>query len=142
MRPFTSAIAAVSLFGLAGVASAEEPTAGAGATQAQPAQTQAAPAQQPAQPTQAAPAQPGSSAYTDAQLQAFAAASLEIERVREQAQSSGGPNAQTQTAMRDILTRHQLDAETYNGIVNAMQADQSVAQRVMAYRSTPGTAHN
>lgn len=135
MRRLTlaSAVAAVAL-GFASVAVAEEPAA----TPAQPAEqtTEAAPA------AADATASASTSTYTDAQLQSFAAASVEIEAVQAQARAAGGPNEQTQTATRDILARHSLDAQTYNGIVAAAQADQALAQRVVAFRTNATTATN
>jgi hypothetical protein len=128
------AVAAVGALGLGLPAMAEDP-APAAAT-AEPAQAA------PAAPTAGAPAAPTTATYTEAQLQHFAAASVEIERVQTQARASGGPNEQTQAQIRAALDTHQLDAATYNGIVEAMRADPVLAQRVVAFRTQTGTATN
>jgi hypothetical protein len=68
---------------------------------------------------------------TDAQLHAFAAASLEIDPI-SRAAASAPPEQRQQAAtqIRAILARHNLDSETYNGIAARAQTDAALAARI------------
>lgn len=84
--------------------------------------------------TQAESAQPAAG-FTDAQLEAFAAASAEIEPINAAGAASPEARAQANTQIAAVLARHNLDAATYNGIVEAMRADAQLAARVNAMRA-------
>lgn len=93
------------------------------------AQTEAAPAQaeQPASP----------SSFTDAQLQSFAAASIEIDPISRSLQGAT-PEAQATAAtqIRAILASNNLDSDTYNSIAAAAQADPALAQRIASLQTS------
>ncbi|MGE0597268.1 MAG: DUF4168 domain-containing protein [Hyphomonadaceae bacterium] len=89
-------------------------------------------AQDAAQPAQAEQAQPAApAAFTDAQVEAFAHASLEIDPI-SRSLAGATPEAQTAAAtqIRGILERHSLDGETYNAIAARAQADAALAERI------------
>lgn len=91
-------------------------------------------AQEPTPPEQSQPAQPG--AYTDAQLQAFAAASAEIDPINQSlANASDEQRAQATERIRAILQQNNLDVETYNAIAARAQADPALAAQIAALRS-------
>ncbi|MGE3142925.1 MAG: DUF4168 domain-containing protein [Hyphomonadaceae bacterium] len=115
-----AAIAATALFG----ASAWAAPASGAASDA----TNAAP--QAATPGAAAGA---SATYTDAQLQAFAAASAEMQPIQQRPNASTDPQALAD--MRAVLERHHLDSATYNAIAQRMRADSTFAARVAALRT-------
>ena len=90
-----------------------------------------------AQPKQATPApQAQASAYSDAQLRAFAAASTEIDPI-----SRALPDASTEQRsaaagqIRSILQRHNIDSATYNAIAAQAQTDAALAARINALRA-------
>ena len=62
-------------------------------------------------------------AFTDAEIQSFAAAALELQNLQ-----SEGAASQEQAA--SIVASSGLDAETFNAIGQAMQSDPEVAERV------------
>ena len=71
--------------------------------------------------------------FTDAQLRAFAEASLEIDPISRQ--FAAAPPAEQQrlaTEMRDILARYELDGSAYNAIASAAQTDAELAARIAA----------
>lgn len=92
-------------------------------------------------PQAAQPAAPGAAAYTDAQLQSFAAASNEIDPISRSLQGAT-PEAQAQAAtqIRAILQRNNLDGATYNSIAGAAQSDPALAQRIASLRTASGGA--
>lgn len=69
--------------------------------------------------------------FTEAQLQAFAEASLEIDPISRQ-YAAAPPAQQEQLAaqMRAILERVEIDGATYNAIAAAAQTDAELASRV------------
>lgn len=81
--------------------------------------------------TPAAPPAAAQAAYTDAQLRAFAAASLEIDPIsRTLPSASAEQRTQATAQIRSILARHQIDAATYNAIAARAQTDAAFAQRI------------
>lgn len=111
--------------------------AGQSADDAPVAAAAAAPALQ-AQPQQpvAPPPQTTTGAFTDAQVQSFAAASFEIDPINRQL-ATATPEQRTQAAeqIRAILTRNNLDGATYNAIATAAQSDQALSARIAAARA-------
>lgn len=87
-----------------------------------------------AQTTEAPPAQAQQpAAFTDAQISAFAAASQEIDPIsRRLASATPEERAEGATEIRAILTRHNLEAETYNAIATQAQNDTGLQARIMA----------
>lgn len=74
--------------------------------------------------------------FTDAQLQAFVAASAEIEPLnRAVAAAPEAQRAQLGAQIRAALERHSLDIETYNGIAARAQTDQQLAARIAQLRA-------
>jgi hypothetical protein len=74
--------------------------------------------------------------YTDAQLQAFVAASAEIDPLNRQiAAAPAEQRAQIGAQIRAALQRHSLDIETYNGIAARAQTDQALGQRIAQLRT-------
>lgn len=69
--------------------------------------------------------------FSDAQLRSFVAASLEIDPITRSL-TGATPEQQTQatTQIREILTRNNLNSETYNGIAARAQTDQALAARI------------
>lgn len=113
------------------------------ATQAQA--MQAAPQQQaqamPAAPQQQAQATPAPSTtpatYTDAQLQSFARAAIEVDPIsRTLATATPEQQAAATEQIRQILTRNNLDGATYNAIAAQAQRDPAFAQRITALNRT------
>lgn len=87
--------------------------------------------------TELAPTQPSAaeatSGYSDAQIQAFAAASLEIDPInRTLATASPDQQATAATQIRAILERNNLDGNTYNAIATQAQTDTALAARIAA----------
>lgn len=75
-------------------------------------------------------------AFTDAQLQAFAAASLEIDPIsRGLATATPEQQAQAGEQIRAILVRHNLSQEAYNGIAARAQTDQTLAARIAQFQT-------
>lgn len=73
--------------------------------------------------------------FSDAQVQAFAAASLEIDPIsRDLAAASAEERAQGAEQIRQILARHNLDGATYNAIATRAQTDQALQQRIASLR--------
>ena len=88
--------------------------------------TGAAMAQTPASPPAAT-----QSSFSDAQLQAFAAASLEIDPIsRALPSATAAQRTQATTQIRTILQRHNIDSATYNAIAARAQSDQEFAARI------------
>lgn len=87
-----------------------------------------------AQQTQAPPAQAEQqAAFTDAQISAFAAASQEIDPIsRRLAEAAPQERGEAATQIRAILTRHNLEAETYNAIATQAQSDANLQARILA----------
>jgi len=82
----------------------------------------------------------GSTTFTDAQLQAFVAASAEIDPLNRQiAAAPAEQRAQIGAQIRAALQRHNLDIDTYNGIAARAQTDQALAQRIAQLRAQPAT---
>jgi hypothetical protein len=123
------ACAAIAAFGAAACASSggsDNDSAPASATAS--GRTEVAPQQPTAAPT--------TGTYSDAQLQAFAAASLEIDPIsRTLAGATPDQEATAATQIRAILQRHNLDGETYNTIASRAQADPALAARVAAFQT-------
>src|SRR5262245_32947898 len=93
----------------------------------------------PAAPAAAPAAQAGASAtYTDAQLQAFAAASAEISTIQSQAHGAALNETQL-NSIRTTLTQHNLDSATYNAIAARVRTDTALAQRVASLRGSAST---
>jgi hypothetical protein len=71
--------------------------------------------------------------FTDAQLRAFAQASLEIDPI-SRGLANATPAEQTQAAnqIREILERNNLDGATYNAIVAQAQTDAELSARIAA----------
>lgn len=75
--------------------------------------------------------------FSDTQVAAFAAASVEIDPVaRELATASDTERAEGAEQIRQILDRHGLDGATYNAIATAAQTDPDLQQRINAERPT------
>lgn len=73
---------------------------------------------------------------SDAQLQAFVAASAEIEPLnRAIASAPEDQRAAIGAQIVAALERHNLDVETYNGIAARAQADQELASRIAQLRA-------
>jgi len=94
---------------------------------------------QSAAPTQQAQATPAPSttpatptSFTDAQLQSFARAAIEIDPISRSLTPTATPAQQTAAAdqIRQILTRNNLDGATYNAIAAQAQRDPAFAQRI------------
>lgn len=66
-----------------------------------------------------------SAPFAEAQLEAFAAASAEIEPINAAGAASPEARAQANIQIGAVLQRHNLDAATYNAIVDAMRADEN-----------------
>lgn len=79
--------------------------------------------------------------FTDAQVQSFAAASLEIDPINRQlATATPEQRAQAAEQIRAILARHNLDGATYNAIATAAQTDQTLAARIAAAQAAQPAA--
>jgi len=74
--------------------------------------------------------------FTDAQLQAFAQASAEIDPLNRSL-ATATPEQRSEAAMqiRSVLLRHNIDQATYNGIAARAQTDQALAQRIAQART-------
>lgn len=82
----------------------------------------------------------GAQGFSDAQIQAFAAASLEIDPInRSLATASGADRATAATQIREILTRNNLDGATYNAIATRAQTDTALQTRIAAARAPQTT---
>lgn len=87
-----------------------------------------------AQEAEAPPAQAEQqAAFTDAQIGAFAAASQEIDPISRRI-ANATPEERTEGAIeiRAILTRHSLEADTYNAIATQAQNDAGLQARIVA----------
>lgn len=77
-----------------------------------------------------------STTYTDAQLQAFVAASAEIDPLNRQlATATGEARTPIVEQIRAALERHDLGVATYNAIAARAQTDQQLAARIAALRT-------
>ena len=78
---------------------------------------------------------------TDAQIQAFAAASVEIEPLNQSLATAVEPR-RTEIAgqIRAALTQHGLDGATYNAITSRAQADPALAQRIATAQAAARTS--
>ena len=115
---FIQAAAFAAILGFAGAASAQTTEPAAPAHQAAP------------------------SSYSDAQLQSFAAASLEIDPIsRTLATATPEQRTEAATQIREILTRHQLDSATYNQIASSAQSDPALAARVAELQTAGADPH-
>lgn len=74
--------------------------------------------------------------YSDAQLQSFLAAAQEINPIA-QTLPTATPEQRTQAAeqIRAILTRNNLDADTYNAIASQAQTDAALSARLAALQT-------
>lgn len=74
--------------------------------------------------------------FTDAQLQAFVAASAQIDPLNRQI-ATATPEQRTQIGaqIRAALSQHNLDIDTYNGIAARAQTDQALGQRIAQLRA-------
>ncbi len=88
-------------------------------------------AQTQEQPAQAQQQQ----SFTDAQISAFAAASAEVDPI-SRGLANANPEQRTQGAaqIRAILTRHNIEADTYNAIATQARTDTALAARIRAAR--------
>lgn len=77
-----------------------------------------------------------STTFTDAQLQAFVAASAQIDPLNRQL-ATATPEQRTQigSQIRAALAHHNLDIDTYNGIAARAQTDQALGQRIAQLRA-------
>jgi hypothetical protein len=77
-----------------------------------------------------------STSFTDAQLQAFVAASAQIDPLNRQL-ATATPEQRTQigSQIRAALSQHNLDIDTYNGIAARAQTDQALGQRIAQLRA-------
>jgi hypothetical protein len=77
-----------------------------------------------------------STSCTDAQLQAFVAASAAIDPLNRQI-ATATPEQRTQIGaqIRAALSQHNLDIDTYNGIAARAQTDQALGQRIAQLRA-------
>jgi hypothetical protein len=74
--------------------------------------------------------------FTDAQLQAFVAASAQIDPLNRQiATATAEQRTQIGAQIRAALSQHNLDIDTYNGIAARAQTDQALGQRVAQLRA-------
>ncbi len=74
---------------------------------------------------------------SDAQLQAFVAASAEIDPLnRSLATATEQQRTQIAEQIRSALERHNIDLETYNGIAARAQTDEALATRIAQLRAT------
>jgi len=71
--------------------------------------------------------------FTEAQLRAFAEASLAIDPLSRQfASANAATQEQLTTQMREVLDEHSLDGATYNAIASAAQTDSELAAQIAA----------
>jgi hypothetical protein len=76
--------------------------------------------------------------FTDAQLQAFVAASAEIDPLnRSLATATAEQRTQIADQIRAALQRNNLDIETYNGIAARAQSDPQLGARIAQLRAAP-----
>jgi hypothetical protein len=74
--------------------------------------------------------------FTDAQLTAFVAAAAEIDPIsRSLATATPEQRTQATEQIRAILTRHNIDSETYNAIAARAQTDAELAARITALQA-------
>ncbi len=74
--------------------------------------------------------------FTDAQLQAFVAASAQIDPLNRQiATATAEQRTQIGAQIRAALSQHNLDIDTYNGIAARAQTDQTLGQRIAQLRA-------
>jgi hypothetical protein len=79
--------------------------------------------------------------FTDAQLQAFATASAEIDPItRSLATATPEQQQQATLQIRQILARNNLTFEQYNGIAARAQTDDALAARITALREPAAPA--
>lgn len=78
----------------------------------------------------------GLQGFSDAQLSAFARASIEIDPInRTLANASEAERAQATVQIRTVLERNNLDGATYNAIATRAQTDQALSARIAALRA-------
>jgi hypothetical protein len=79
-----------------------------------------------------APMQAPATAYTDAQLNDFARATIELNQLHRGLgdNPSQAQREQASQAASAILQRYNLDVPTYNEIVTHARADEALAQRI------------
>ena len=94
-----------------------------------------------AQPNPPAAQTQASATYTDAQLQAFVAASTEVQPLTE-GLAAATPEARTATTAQigAALERHNISAQAYNDIATRAQTDTALAGRINTLRQA-GEAH-
>jgi hypothetical protein len=103
------------------------------------AQVQAETQTQAADPAQ--PAQPAAQNFSDAQVQAFAQASAEIEPLNQKLMTANqAERANAVAQIRSILARHNLDSSTYNTIAQTAQTDTTLAARINMHRTPPANS--
>lgn len=75
--------------------------------------------------------------FSDAQVQAFVAASTEIDPISQRL-ASATPAQRTEggAQIRAILQRHHLDSNTYNAIATQAQTDTALQARINAARGS------
>lgn len=74
--------------------------------------------------------------FTDAQLQAFVAASAQIDPLNRQlATATAEQRTQIGAQIRAALSQNNLDIDTYNGIAARAQTDQALGQRIAQLRA-------
>jgi hypothetical protein len=81
----------------------------------------------------AAAQQPAQQSYSDARLQAYVAASRDIDPISSRvAQMTAEQRADATRRIQQILRRHNLTGDVYNGIRTQVNADAALAQRIAA----------
>lgn len=116
------------MFGIATMLMASPALAqGQAETQAQPAPSTTQPEAAPAQP-QATP-QPGATEFSQADIQKFAMAALEVSKIQSDA---GTPVADKPAKMVEAVQGQGLDPATFNAISEASQSDPELQQAIQA----------
>lgn len=89
-----------------------------------------------AQATHSPPAaQAAAASYTDAQLNAFIAASLEVQPLTERLPGqTSAQQAQTSAEISAALQRHAITSTTYNEIARRAQTDETLTARINMLR--------
>lgn len=81
--------------------------------------------------------QSGTASYTDDELRSFAFAAIEADKVQQDSTLSASDK---QTKMRSAVQSHGLDADRFNTIARAVQADPALKKRVEQLASASPTA--
>ena len=140
MKRFSYAVAAAAVLAFAAPALAQTTPANPNPA------TPASPTTTPAMPDPVTPAAPSASAsaYSDAQLRSFLAASEDVQPLTHRLQgASATERTQLTGQIRAALARNHLDATTYNAIAAASQSDTALSARINGLRggaSTSGSA--